>query len=98
MPVSIGPCFLASSERPRIAQAFGSNEPLQSREPMLVISRTVIRLTAIGGGLQFIRKRGCPLFPGKMPLLGKFHGERECLRFPRLAKYRPAFVAGQARQ
>jgi len=65
---------------------------------MLVIMRAVIGLTAIDGGLELVRKRGRPLFPGEMTLLGKFHCERKCLSFPRLAKYRPAVVARQARQ
>jgi len=60
---------------------------------VFVVARTVVRVTAIGGGLEFVRQRGRPLFPGEMPLLGEFDRQRERLRLPRLGKYRIAVVA-----
>ena len=43
--------------------------------------------------MESVRQRGCPLFPGEMPLLGEFDGQRERLRLPRLGKHRASLVA-----
>ena len=65
---------------------------------MLVVTRAVVGLTAIGGGLEFVRERGCPFLPGEMPLLRELDGERERLRLPGLGKYRALCISRQARQ
>src|ERR1700732_2356102 len=65
---------------------------------MLIVMRAVVRFSAIGCGLEFVRKCGRPLLPGEMPLLGELDGKRERLGLPRLGKYRSASVARQARQ
>ncbi len=51
VPVRVGPGFFAGGERRAIAQAFGHDQPLQSREPMLVVMRAVVGLAAISGSL-----------------------------------------------
>ena len=96
--VGFGPGFLAREERRRIGQTLGGDQALERGQPVFVVARTVVGFTAIGGGLEFVRQRGGPLFPGEMPLLGELDRERERLRLPRLGKHRPAFVAGQTRQ
>src|SRR5262249_52774359 len=67
-------------------------------EPVLIVMRAVVRLAAVGRGLEFIAKRAGPFAPCKMPLLGKLDRERKRLRLPRLGKYRPILLARQARQ
>ena len=65
---------------------------------MVVVARTIIRLTAIRCSPQFIGERGRPFFPGKMPLRRQPDGEREGLCLPWLGKDRPSLIAGQVRQ
>src|SRR4029077_10075647 len=98
-PVRVGPRFFAGGERCRVAQALGGNQSLQSRKPMFVVMRAVVGLTAIGGGLELLRKRRGPFLPSEMPMLGEFHGKRKRLRLPRFGKHRVtlSLIAWQAR-
>ena len=65
----------------------------QCRQPMFVVASAVVGFATIGRGLEFVRQRGCPLFPREMPLLGEFDRQRERLRLPRLGKHRVAVIA-----
>lgn len=65
---------------------------------MLVVMRPVVRLAAIGGGFELFGERCGPLFPRKVALLGKLDGKGKRLSLPWLGKYRPAFIAREARQ
>ena len=56
--------------------------------------RAIIDLAAIGGGLQLVGESRRPFLPREMPLLGKYHGEGEGLRFPRLCEHSAFTVAG----
>ena len=56
---------------------------------MFVVTRAVVGLAAIGGGLEFIGECCRPFLPGEMPLLGELDGERECLGLPGLGENRP---------
>src|SRR5713101_2135511 len=92
-PMSFGPGLLAREKRRRISQARGHDQALESRQPMVIVSRAVVRLTATGGGLEFIGERGRPFLPGEIPLLRELDRERESLGLPRLGKHRPLRVA-----
>ena len=65
---------------------------------MVIVARAVIRLAATGSRLEFVGECGCPLLPGKMPLLGEVDGKRECAGLPVFGKYGLARDARQARQ
>jgi hypothetical protein len=97
-PIGFSPRFFARQHCRRVREVFRRCQTLQSCEPMVVVARAIIGLTAIRGGLQFIRERGGPLFPGEMPLLGKADGEREGLRLPRFGKDGSALIAREMRQ
>jgi hypothetical protein len=47
--VGIGPRFLSGRHRLRVGQPLGSDEALQSGEPIFVVTGAVVRLTASGG-------------------------------------------------
>ena len=59
---------------------------LESHQPMIIVMRTIVGFPATPGGIKLVGKRGCPLLPCEMPLLGELHRERECLDLPRLGK------------
>ena len=65
---------------------------------MLVVSGTIVGFAAPGGGREFVRQGGRPLFPGEVPPLRKLHREREGLGLPRLGEDRSAFVTRQTRK
>ena len=65
---------------------------------MNVVPRAVVRLAAIGGGLESIGERTGPFLPREVPLFGKFDGERKRICLPRLGKHRPTVVSWQMRQ
>ena len=66
---------------------------LESRKPMIIVMRTIVGLPANPGSIKLVGKRGCPLPPCEMPLLGELDREREGLGLPRLGKHRLAFVS-----
>jgi len=98
VPIGFSPRYFARQHCLGVREVFLRYETLQSCEPMVIVARAIIWLTAIRGSLQFIRKHGGPLFPGEMPLCGKADGEREGLRLPRLGKDWPALIARETRQ
>src|SRR4029077_12426247 len=71
--IGFRPSFLARDERGRIGQSFCRHQALESREPMIVVARAVVGLTAIGCGFELAGQRGGPFFPGEMTLFGKPH-------------------------
>ena len=83
MKVGFCPCRFAFAHRFPIGQTLVDDKPFQRRQPMLVVVRAIIRLTAIIGGLQLIGQRSGPFLPGEMAVLGEFDGERKRLRLPR---------------
>ena len=96
--ISFGPSFLAREERGRLGQSFFSYQPFEGGEPMMVVVRTVVGLTAIGCRFEFGGQRRGPFFPGEMTFFGKPNREREGLGLPRFGKYGPANIARQLRQ
>ena len=96
--VGSGPGLLSCLERAWISQPLRSDQALQSGQPVFVVARTVVGFATSGSGLEFIRQRGGPLFPGVMPLLRKRDRQREGLRLPWLSEDRSSFVTRQTRQ
>ena len=95
VPVGVDPGVLSRLERGRVSQALGGDQALQRGQPVLVISRAVVGLTARGGGPQFVGQRRGPLRPGEMAALRQRDREGERLRLPRLGEHRSAVVARQ---
>ena len=58
--VRIGPGFLALDERGTIEQSLRLHEALERGQPMIVIMRSSVRLTALRGRLEFAGKRCRP--------------------------------------
>ena len=92
-----GPGFLACDEGRRICQALVRDQSLERGQPMVIVARTVIGLTAAGGCSEFVGEGCRPFFPGEMPLLRKLDRERERLGLPRLGKHSALFISRQAR-
>ena len=67
--VGFRPGFSAHEQRIRIGQALGRHYSLESRQPMLVVARAIVRLTAHRGSAQFLCETGRPLFPREVALL-----------------------------
>ena len=68
-PVGLGPRFLARSQVRRIGQTLGCNRALESGQPMVIVTRAVVGLTAARGGAEFIGQRDRPFLPSELPLL-----------------------------
>src|SRR4029450_13187756 len=68
MSIRVGPGLLALEERRRTDQAFGCDETLQRRQPVLVITRSIVRVATLGGCFDFIGERRRPFVPGEMAL------------------------------
>ena len=96
--IGVGPLDFSREELGLVRQLFGSDQAFERRQPMLVVVRALVWLSAIRRGSQFIGKRGCPFLPGEMALFGKPHREGEGLGLPRLGEDRAAFVTRQARK
>jgi len=64
---------------------------------MVIITRAVVGLTAVGGGSYFFGQRGRPFFPGEMPLFGELDRERERLGLPGFRKHRTVSILRQVR-
>src|ERR1700687_2346887 len=94
-PIGFGPGFFAREHGRGGRQTFLRYETLQSCEPMVIVVRAIIGLTAIGGGFEFIREGCRPLFPSEMPFGRQPDREREGLCLPRLGKDRSALIARQ---
>src|SRR5690348_17608853 len=77
MAIGLCPGFLTRGERGRIGQPFFRDEALERGQPMIVVTRTVVGLTAIGGRFEFRGQRRGPFLPGEMTLFGKPDCERE---------------------
>ena len=77
VPVGFDPIFLAHIEGCSIGQTFFQHQALESRQPMVVIARSIVRLISIGRCLQFISKPGGPFIPSEVSKLGEFNGERK---------------------
>jgi|SRR4029453_9164792 hypothetical protein len=95
VPVGIGPGFLAFEKRGRFGQTLRRDESFESGQPMLIIVRPIVGLTAICGGFKFAGEGCRPLFPSKMACLRKLHSERERLCLPWLGEDRSVLVTGQ---
>lgn len=98
--VAIGfrPSLFARGKRGRIGQTLCRNQALESGKPMIVVTRAVVGLTAIGGRLEFSGQCCGPFFPREVALFGKPHRKRKGLCLPGLGKNRAAFVARESRQ
>jgi len=57
-PVSLGPRFFPGEHRGLVREVLFGHQTLESREPMVVVVRAIVGLTAIRGGLQLIDERG----------------------------------------
>ena len=77
VPVCFDPIFLARIQGCSIGQAFFQHQALESRQPMVVIARPIVRLTSIGRCLQFTGKGGGPFIPSEVSKFGQFDGERK---------------------
>src|SRR5260370_30205910 len=93
-----GPGFFASEKRSGVAQSVSGDEAFESREPMLVVMRTIIGLASIGRGFEFVSERGGPFLPSEIAPLGKFDGECEGLGLPGFGKDWPALITRKLRQ
>ena len=98
MAIGVGPGLLALQQGGGIGQAFGGDQALQRRQPMLVVVCAVVGLAAIFRGFEFRGQRRRPFFPCEMALLRELDREGERLGLPGLGEYRAAFVAGKPRQ
>src|SRR2546421_7418299 len=65
---------------------------------MLIVMRTIVRLTALGRPLQFVSKRVGPFLPREIPLLREFHRDCKRLRLPWFCKHGTFLVTRQTRQ
>ena len=90
-PVGLGPRFLAFGECCAFRQSTFAHESLERREPMVVITRAVVRLAARRRLFDLVRQGARPLLPSKRTLAMKMHDKREGLRLPGLGERR--FVA-----
>src|ERR1700757_64897 len=91
-PVSVRPGLFARNQARRIGQALSRDQVFECRQPMIIVMGAVVGFTGARGGVELVRKRGCPFLPGEMSLLGEFHSESKCLCLPRLGKYRFALI------
>src|SRR6266852_5595556 len=94
VPIGFDPGLLALKQRGHVSQGLRRDQAFEGRQPVLIITRPVVRYAAIGGGLEFIGKRGGPLFPGEIALLGEPDSKGECLRLQRSAKTGPPVSRG----
>jgi hypothetical protein len=76
-PVRLGPCRLSREQRSPVGQAFGRDQVVESRKPMIIVMRTVVGFPATRGGLKLVGECSRPFPPCEMPLLGQLHRERE---------------------
>src|ERR1700756_5804460 len=95
-PVGLGPRLLARSQARRIAQAFGCTQALESAQPMVIVTRAVVGLTAARGGAEFIGQRDRPFLPSELPLLRELDCERERFGLPRFGKHRVVCISRKA--
>jgi diguanylate cyclase (GGDEF)-like protein/PAS domain S-box-containing protein len=56
--VRVGPSLLTREQRRRIGESLGRDQALESRQPMFVVTCPVVRLAAIGRGLELGSERG----------------------------------------
>src|SRR5215469_5492673 len=96
--VGVRPGFFSREHGCGVGEAFRGYETLERRKPMFVVMRAIIRLTAVGSGLQLFGESRSPLLPGEVPLLGQFNGECECLGLPRLREHGSAIIARKLRK
>ena len=95
--IGFGPGLLALEQRGHVSQALCCDQAFEGHQPVLIITRAVVRFASISGSLEFIGKRGGPLFPGEIALLGEPDSKGERLRLPRLGKNRSTGIARQSR-
>src|SRR5262249_26038511 len=67
-------------------------------QPVFVVPGAIVRLAAVGSGLQLVRERRRPLLPGEISLRRETHGERKGLRLPWLGENGTTLIAGYGRQ
>jgi len=91
-PVGIRPGLFARNQGRGIGQALRHDQVLESRKPMIIVMRTVVRFHAAPGGIELVPKRDCPFLPCEISLLRELHRECECLSLPRLGKHRLALI------
>ena len=63
----------------------------------MVVTRAIVRLTALYIGLQFVSKGGGPFPPSKVASSRELHGQRKRLSLPWLGEYRSVRIARQPR-
>src|ERR1700691_3274483 len=98
VPVGLRPSFFLGGQRFRTRQTLRHHQTLESREPAMVVPRTIHRFTARRVELQLIGKRRRPFIPRELPLLRQLDGERKRLSLPWLRKHWPTRIAWQSRQ
>lgn len=96
--IRVGPRLFSCKHSCRIRQSLDGHQTLKRGEPMFIIMRAIVGLSAIGCGFDFFGERCGPFFPSKMPLLGESDGESKRLRLPRLGKYWLLRISRQRRQ
>ena len=70
----------------------------KSRQPAVVVARSIIGFTARRIRFQFFSQYSRPLAPREVPMVRERDGKRKGLSLPRLGKDRPALIAWQAWQ
>src|SRR5262245_50888932 len=86
MAIGIGPGLFAGSESCCVSQALARDQVFQRRQPVFVIVRAIVGLSAIGRSPQLFGKRSSPFLPGEVTFFRKAHGETEGLSLPRFGK------------
>src|SRR5947209_8663376 len=85
--IGIRPRVFSRQQGSWIGQILGRCQAFERGQPMLVVMGTVVRLSTIGRGLQFLGKCRCPFLPREVALLGELYCERERLGLPRFREY-----------
>jgi len=94
-PVGFNPFVLACLQGVRGDDALRGDEAFESGEPMMIVARAVVGLTALARCGKFIPQRRRPFAPREEAGFGQLDGERESMGLPRLGEDRAAVVAGQ---
>src|ERR1700675_88025 len=79
-----------------VGEAFGGDDALERGEPVMVIGFAGV---GIAGGLRLfdlVAERRRPFLPGEKSAFVERQRQRERLRLPRRAEYRPFGIAGNA--
>jgi hypothetical protein len=98
MPIRVRPSSFTRQQRDFVTEALFYDQPLERREPTMIVTRTVIRLAAVRIGLDLVRKRSGPFSPGEVPFSGQANCQRERPRLPRFGEHGPVHINRAAGQ